>query len=84
MFKIEGDYMYINVYNSIDYGSSSNGQAGVKATVSLMPDMADLLRRLETMEREWNEQKQLIQFNPAVKEAYTNYLTMVELAKEPR
>lgn len=79
MFRIEGDNIYINVYAATDY---SNGTTGAKATVALMPEIANLIRRLETMEREWQEQKRLIESNPAVKASYEQYQQMVKLAKE--
>ena len=82
MIKIEGDYTYINVYNTNDFSMMTNGQPGLKVQVSLMPNIADLLRRLETMEREWQEQKNLINSNPAVKASYDQYQQMVQLAKE--
>ena len=81
MFKIEGDNMNINVYTATDY---SNGITGAKATISLMPNVVDLLRRLEIMEREWQEQKRLIDTNPAVKASYEEYQQMIRLAKEYR
>lgn len=82
MIKIEGDYHYINVYNTNDFSMMMNGQPGLKVQVSLMPNIADLLRRLETMEREWQEQKNLINSNPAVRASYEQYQQMVQLAKE--
>jgi hypothetical protein len=82
MFKIEGDYMYISTYAQNDYSTTNNGQPGIKVQVSLMPSIADLLRRLETMEREWQEQKKLIDSNPAVKASYDQFQQMIALAKE--
>lgn len=79
MFKIEGDNIYINVYAATDY---SGGSTGAKATVALMPEIANLIRRLEVMEREWQEEKNLINSNPAVKASYEQYQQMIKLAKE--
>ena len=79
MFKIEGDNTYINVYSAADY---SNGSSGAKATVALMPEIANLIRRLEVMEREWQEQKNLINANPAVRASYEQFQQMIQLAKE--
>lgn len=80
MFKVEGDNLYTNAYAATDY---YNGSTGAKVTITLMPHVMDLLRRLETMEREWQDQKKFIESNPAVKEAYKTYMTMIQLAKEP-
>ena len=41
-----------------------------------------LIERLERMEREWQEEKNLINSNPAVKASYEHYQQMVKLAKE--
>lgn len=82
MFKIEGDHMYINTYAQNDYSTMSNGQPGLKVQVSLMPNIVNLLQRCETMEREWQEQKKLIDSSPAVKASYEQFQQMVALAKE--
>lgn len=82
MIKIEGDYSYINVMTMNDYSYMNNGQPGLKVQISLMPSITDLLRRVESMEREWREQKRLIESNPAVKASYEQFQQMIQLAKE--
>lgn len=82
MIKIEGDYSYINVITMNDYSTMNNGQPGLKVQVSLMPYITDLLRRVESMEKEWQEQKKLIESNPAVKASYEQYQQMIQLSKE--
>ncbi len=82
MFKIEGDYTYINVNNTNDYSNMSNGMPGIKVQISLMPHIVSLLQRCETMEREWQEQKRFIESSPAVKASYDQFQQMCALAKE--
>ncbi len=82
MFKIEGDHCYISTYAQNDYSTTVNGQPGIKVQISLMPSIADLLKRCERMEQEWQEQKRLIESNPAVKASYEQYQQMIQLAKE--
>lgn len=82
MIKIEGDYTHINVYNTNDYSYTNNGQPGLKVQISLMPSIVELLRRCDTMEKEWQEQKKLIESNPAVKASYEQFQQMCALAKE--
>jgi hypothetical protein len=82
MFKIEGDHCYISTYAQNDYSTIVNGQSGIKMQISLMPRIVDLLKRCERMEQEWQEQKRLIESNPAVKASYEQYQQMIQLAKE--
>lgn len=79
MIKIEGDYQYIQTNTMQDY---INGQPALKFTVGLSPVFRSLIERLEIMEREWQEQKRLIDSNPAVKASYEQFQQMVKLAKE--
>lgn len=79
MIKIEGDYQYIQTNTMQDY---INGQPALKFTVGLSPVFRSLIERLEVMEREWQEQKNLINSNPAVKASYEQFQQMVRLAKE--
>lgn len=79
MIKIEGDYQYIQTNTMQDY---INGQPALKFTVGVSPTFRSLIERLEIMEREWQEQKRLIESNPAVKASYEQFQQMVRLAKE--
>lgn len=80
MFRIEGDYSYIHTNTMQEY---INNSPGLKVTIGVSPSFRSTIERLENMEREWQEQKRLIDTNPAVREAYKNFQTMVALAKEP-
>jgi hypothetical protein len=79
MIKIEGDYQYIQTNTMQDY---VNSQPALKFTVGISPHFRSLIERLEMMEREWQEQKRLIDSNPAVKASYEQFKQMVQLAKE--
>ena len=79
MIKIEGDYQYIQTHTMQDY---INSQPALKFTVGISPYFRSLIERLETMEREWQEQKRLIDSNPAVRASYEQFQQMVKLAKE--
>jgi hypothetical protein len=79
MIKIEGDYQYIQTHTMQDY---INSQPALKFTVGVSPVFRSLIERLEVMEREWQEQKNLINSNPAVKASYEQFQQMVRLAKE--
>lgn len=92
MFKIEGDYRFINV-TSTSESTYINGQTvpTVKYTINGSYELGDMVTKFKAMEQEWRtfkleqeQQRQLIDTNPAVKEAYKNYLTMAALAKEPK
>jgi hypothetical protein len=80
MIKIEGDYQYIQTNTMQDY---VNGSPALKFTVGVSPHFRSLIERLECMEREWQEQKRLIESNPAIKASYEQFQQMVALAKEP-
>lgn len=79
MFKIEGDNIYTNAHAATDY---SGGTTGTKVTISLAPNVMQLLRRLETMENEWNAQKEFIKSHPAVKNAWEQYQVVCELSRK--
>ncbi len=79
MIKIDGDYTYIQTHTMQDF---INGQPALKVNVSVSPTFRSLLERVERMEREWQEQKMLIDSNPAVKASYEQFQQMVRLAKE--
>ena len=90
MFKIEGDYKYINV-SSMSESTYINGQTvpTIKYTINASYELHNMMDRLKKIETEWmmfksehDLHKQLIESNPAVREAYKNYLTMAALAKE--
>jgi hypothetical protein len=79
MIKIEGDYQYIQTNTMQDY---INSQPALKFTVGVSPSFRSLIERLERMEREWQEERNLINSNPAVKASYEQFQQMVKLAKE--
>jgi hypothetical protein len=79
MFKIEGDYSYIQTNTMQEY---INGAPGLKVTVGVSPAFRSTIERFEKMEREWHEQKRLIEVNPAVKASWEQFQQMVQLAKE--
>lgn len=79
MIKFEGDYQYIHVNTMQEY---MNSQAGLKVNIGIAPSFRATMERLEKMEREWNEQKKLIDSNPAVKASYDQFVQMMALAKE--
>lgn len=79
MIKIEGDYQYIQTNTLQDY---ANHTPGLKINVGVSPTFRSLIERLERMEREWQEEKNLINSNPAVKASYEQYQQMIKLAKE--
>ena len=79
MIKVEGDYQYIQTNTMQDY---INSQPALKFTVGVSPQFRSLIERLEIMEREWQEQKRLIDSNPAVRASYEQFKQMVQLAKE--
>ena len=79
MIKVEGDYQYIQTNTMQDY---INSQPALKFTIGVSPHFRSLIERLEIMEREWQDQKKLIESNPAVKASYEQFQQMVRLAKE--
>lgn len=79
MIKIEGDYQYIQTNTMQDY---INGSPALKFTVCVSPSFRSLIEKLERMEREWQEERNLINSNPAVKASYEQYQQMIRLAKE--
>jgi hypothetical protein len=90
MFRIEGDYRYINVSTTTE-SQYVNGNTipVVKYMLSGSYELTKSFERLSTLEREWEQfkldrenEKRLIESNPAVREAYKNYQTMVALAKD--
>lgn len=91
MFKIEGDYRFINVTSIHDSSTYINGNnvPTVKYNINASYELTDVVNRFKAMELEWQTfkinqeiEKNLIANNPAVREAYKNYLTMAALAKE--
>lgn len=79
MIKFEGDYTYIQASTMQEYINSS---PGLKVTIGVSPMFRSTIERLEKMEREWQEQKRLIEANPAVKASWEQFQQMVQLAKE--
>ena len=79
MIKIEGDYQYIQTHTMQDY---INSQPALKFIVGVSPSFRSLIERLERMEREWQEERNLINSNPAVRASYEQFQQMVRLAKE--
>lgn len=87
MIKFEGDFQFIDVRTEQDYSTSSG--TGLKVKISASSVVQNWPARLQRLETELesirsfiNGQKQLIDENPAVREAYKTYITMLELAKE--
>lgn len=90
MIKFEGDYTFIDVKTENDY-TNYNGmnQNGIKVKISASYMLQAMHNKINQLEHDLNAMKEqsqknllLIENNPAVREAYKNYLTMVELAKE--
>lgn len=90
MFRIEGDYRFIHVASTAE-STYVNGNTvpTVKYVISGSYELIKSLERLSTLEREWEQfkfdrenERALIESNPAVREAYKNYQTMVALAKD--
>lgn len=79
MIKVEGDYTYIQTNTMQEY---MNGAPGLKVSVGVSPMFRSTIERLEKMEREWQEQKSLIDSNPAVKASWDQFQQMCALAKE--
>jgi hypothetical protein len=79
MIKIEGDYQYIQTNTMQDY---INSQPALKFTVGVSPQFRSLIERMERMEQEWQEQKKLIDSNPAVRASWEQFQQMCALAKE--
>lgn len=79
MLKFEGDYQYIQTNTMQEY---INGAPGLKVNIGVSPSFRSTMERLEKMEREWQEQKRLIETNPAVKASYDQFQQMIALAKE--
>lgn len=86
MIKIEGDYSNIQVTTMSEY---YNGNPGVKVSLSIGSDLLRKIEKFERMERQWqdqlqqlSEQQELINNNPAVKEAFNNFQTLLLLAKD--
>jgi hypothetical protein len=84
MIKIEGDHVHIYAISQTDYSVSNNGQPGLKIQICLMHHISELLKRCETMEREWQEHKQLINSNAAVKNAWDHYQLLIQLAEKEK
>ena len=66
-----------------------NGNPGVKVSLSIGSDLLRKIEKFERMERQWqdqlqqlSEQQELINNNPAVKEAFNNFQTLLLLAKD--
>ena len=81
MIKIQSsDYTYINVSFNTSYASSD------PVTVASL-DMSYAFKQkwqlVTEMLQEWQEQKRIIDSNPAVKASYEQFQTMLALAKEP-
>lgn len=90
MFRIDGDYRTINVTNTTE-SQYINGTTVpvVKYQINGSYELIDTINRFQKLEKEWQQfqlekqnEKLLIETNPAVKEAYKNYLTIAALAKE--
>ena len=79
MIKFEGDYTYIQTNTMQEY---INSTPGLKVTVGVSPSFRSTIERLERMEREWQDQKRLIETNPAVKASWEQFQQMCTLAKE--
>lgn len=81
MIKIQsGDYQFLTINHSTGYNGS---EPIVQANIDMSYDFRQKWQQMNEMLREWQEQKRLIDSNPAVREAYKNFQTMVSLAKEP-
>lgn len=81
MIKIQsGDYQFLTINHSTGYnGSDPIVQANIDMSYSFRQKWEEVMNML----RDWQEQKKLIDANPAVREAYKNFQTMIALAKEP-
>lgn len=92
MFRIEGDYRTIHVTTTTE-NQYINGTTVpvVKYMLSGSYELTETLNKFQKLEAEWQQfkiekefEKKLIEANPAVREAYKTYQTMVILAKEPQ
>lgn len=75
------DYDYISIVQSMAYNNM--GKPELKINVGLTPNFKQELLKMKMMMHEWEQQKRLIESNPAIKASWESFITMIELAKEP-
>jgi hypothetical protein len=73
------DYKFLSVITRTGY---NNGAPATVAEIDVSYDFKQKWDLMETMLREWEEQKRLINSNPAVRASYEQYQQMCALAKE--
>lgn len=81
MIKIQAaDYQFINISTTTGH----NGSEPVTiANLDMSYDFKQKWQLMVEMLQEWQEQKRIINSNPAVKDSYEQFQTMLALAKEP-
>ena len=71
------DYRFLNINQTFDYGSNQ-----IMLNIDMNYEFKNQWEQMQTMLREWQEHKKIIESNPAVKASYESFQTMVKLAKE--
>ena len=71
------DYRFLNINQTFDYGSNQ-----IMLNIDMNYEFKQQWEQMQTMFKEWHEQKKIIESNPAVKASYESFQTLVKLAKE--
>jgi hypothetical protein len=80
MINIQGaDYKFIQVTSRTGY---QGGSPVIIADIDMNYDFKQKWDLMVSMLQEWEEQKRLINSNPAVKASYEQFQQMIALAKE--
>ena len=74
---ISQDYRFIAVNKNLEYGSNQ-----LKINIDMNYEFKQQWEQMQAMLKEWQEQKQIIESNPAVKASYESFQTLVKLARE--
>jgi hypothetical protein len=81
MIKINSGDNFITV-SSWDSLDPRTGDPQQNIQVYMDQGFQDSWTKMQTMLKEWQEQKKIIETNPAVKASYEEFRTMCHLAKE--
>jgi hypothetical protein len=69
------DYRFINIHQDIDSNQ-------IRVNLDMNYEFKQQWEQMQAMFMEWQEQKQIIDSNPAVKSSYESFQTLVKLARE--
>ena len=73
------DYQFININTTANYNSND---PVIVVNLDMSYDFKQKWQLMVEMMQEWQEQKRIINSNPAVRASYEQFQTMVNLAKE--